>query len=50
TSLRAGDGFEPSATASTGSEDIDAGDVIYKRTPPMMSNLIKGWIRKKQFN
>ncbi len=29
TSLRAGDGFEPSATASTGSEDIDAGDVIF---------------------
>ena len=28
----------------------DAGDVIYKRTPPMMSTLIKGWTRNKQFN
>ena len=29
TSLRSGDGSEPSATVSTGSEDIDAGDVIF---------------------
>ena len=29
TSLRSGDGFVPSKTASTGSEDIDKGDVIF---------------------
>ncbi len=41
TSLRSGDGFTPSAIASTGSEDIDAGDVIFYADASTFPILVK---------